>query len=652
MVSIPTQRCTRLRLRTNSNMKGIRNRLFASFLAVIVLLLALDISFFAMHVVLIKKYQGITNNMITEYRLMTVTDDLVNSFNGAIKSIHDPAQVAKYNSTRSEITAIFSQLDTTITNPQSRVAYTGLKNTIHNLISWLDAGIQGAETGNIVDESTYYDQALHEDDFVHQNTATLIFDELNYTEQIQAEITNDEFLSEIFGGFFLLFLSIGTIIYAVFFSKKLTAPLIDLAKLAKSIAGGNLNATVDPGLLVLKDEVGSLANSFDIMVQSLRENIYALDRKKKSVEEKIKVRTQELVEERARLLASINSLPLGFLLLDTASAVVLSNHMAQEIFPQKELTLAALGNLFAPAMDVGEFNRLMKEKQSYELQEAKLGEKSFRIMATPVVLLQPDGQEATIGSVMLMEDITQEKMLEQSKNTFLAIAAHEMRTPLTVIRGEAELMLDDSSVTADAGLKTQIESVLNGAVRLLGIVNDFLDVQNLEGGRVFLKIEPVDIVASLKDVVRDLSVLTEKKGLTLTINIPSDFSVPALDFDKGRLQQIYVNLIGNAIHYTERGGVTVSVKKEDKVVKVLFEDTGIGIDSEEQKRLFGKFETGRAFVQSREYGSGLGLYISRFLAHLMGGDLVLERSETGRGSVFCLTLPLAGAPQSGNPKKG
>jgi len=620
--------------------QGIRNRLIGSFFFVIALLAILNASLFFVQVTLIGRYQDITDNMITEYQVITTTDNLVSSFNEAVKSIQDPQQMAKYDALLQEIDTIFAKLNTTIVSETSKAAYVGLRNTVQNLISGLNSGIEEAKTGDISNINTDYASALQKKDFVHQNGATLIFDELDYTEQIQAAIAYDERMSEIFGGLLIFLLSVGAVIYAIFFSKKLTAPFMNLTKLAKNIAGGDLDATVDADLLTATDEVGSLANSFNIMLQSLRKNIYELDSEKKIVEEKVRLRTRELLEERAQLLASINGLSLGFILLDIGGAMLLSNRQAQELFPSGDLTFASFGKLFVPSVDVGEINRLATQKQSYELQEAKLEEKSFRIMATPVVISRPDNEDEIIGSVVLLEDITREKMLEQSKNAFLAIAAHEMRTPLTIIRGNTELLLDEPFVTANAGFKGSIESILRSAIRLLGIVNDFLDVQNLEGGRVSLNIEPVDIVAFLTEAAHDISVLTQQKGLTLVFHTPPDFGTVMINVDKYRFQQIITNILGNAIHYTEHGGITVSFQREEKTVKILFADTGIGIAPEEQGRLFKKFETGRAFIRSKEYGSGLGLYIARFLARLLGGDLTLEKSEVGKGSVFCLTLPL------------
>jgi signal transduction histidine kinase len=419
----------------------------------------------------------------------------------------------------------------------------------------------------------------------------------------------------------VLLSSVFAAVIGIYLSKRITKPIKRLRDAAKEISGNNLTMDID-----IRDhnEIGELAEAFNVMTVKIRQAYAALEK------------------DRAQLLASINSLSLGFIMMDNRRNIIVLNQTVRDLFHADIVTFDDVENKFGAAVNIADsYRHVLESKTNCEIREIAFGDKFLRILLTPIFLSKSSRE--VIGLVILFEDVTEAKQLEQSKDAFLAIAAHEMRTPLTVIRGNAELLLDEPTITANTGLKAQIESVLHGAVRLLNIVNDFLDVQNLEAGKVSLHIEPVDILALLKETVQDMSVLIAQKRLTLALDIPSDFGTPVIDFDKSRLQQIYINLLSNAIHYTEQGGITISLGKKEGVVEVSFKDTGIGISTEEQGRLFRKFETGRVFLQSREYSSGLGLYISRFLAHLMGGDLVLEKSDVGKGSIFRLTLPVKGA---------
>ncbi len=621
-------------------MRSIRKKLFLSSIVIIAVFFAVSAFYAIEGYVFVKQYESITNTMFNAYEITQNTTDMVNIYNILIQSINDPQEIAQYQGYKNTIKGIFAQLDTVITNQNTKVAYLGLKNTVNGVVAKLDYGVQAAQSGNIAQESADYDTALQQNYFVQQNTANLILNELQNSQQLQASIARSQMLAELIGGLLLLLVTAAAVFYSVIFSRNIVFPIKALSTLAKKIEEGDLEALIDPLLLEGTDEVGSLANSFNAMFQALKSSIRELDIEKKSVEAKVKQRTQELMQERAQLLASINSLPLGFILLDTAGGVLLSNNKIHELSSREDSTFVSISGQFVPAIDILEFDRQIKEKQNYELSETTLGERSFHIIGVPVILSRHGESETIIGSVVLFEDITKEKRLEQSKDTFLAMAAHEMRTPLTIIRGNAELLLDEPAVGASAGLKVQIESMLRSTIRLLAIVNDFLDVQNLEGGRMSLKIETADIIALLTETVKDLLPLAQKKGLALTLTVPPDFGTPIFAVDKYRLQQIFTNLISNAIHYTEKGSVTIVPQKKEKQITILFEDTGIGISAEEQERLFKKFEVGRVFMRSKEYGSGLGLYIARFLARLMGGVLTLEKSEIGKGSTFCLTVPL------------
>jgi PAS domain S-box-containing protein len=361
-----------------------------------------------------------------------------------------------------------------------------------------------------------------------------------------------------------------------------------------------------------------------------------LAKEKELIEEKVKDRTRELEYERTKLIEITEHMTMGVILLGNNGDVGFVNDATKRLLNlgDSKQAIDALVAMF-PNQPV---RQNISEALAGRPSEFKEAEAEGRIFTLSFATLERDRE--IFGALIWLLDITSQKMLERSRNQFIAIASHEMRTPLALIRGNAELMLEDGAIKSNDELKQQDKSIVKAAVRLLSIVNDFLDVENLEQGKVALKIETVDLTKTLTETLADLKPLADEKNLSLTFNSASAPELPLVQLDKYRLQQIYTNLVSNAIHYTEEGGITLTVERAGDAAKIFVADTGIGMEPEDQIRLFHKFETGRTFIRSKEFGSGMGLYISKILARLMGGDLELEKSEFGSGSTFCLTIPL------------
>jgi signal transduction histidine kinase len=267
--------------------------------------------------------------------------------------------------------------------------------------------------------------------------------------------------------------------------------------------------------------------------------------------------------------------------------------------------------------------------------------KYYRVIATP---MDDTGDVKPGRTLVFVEDVTEQRLLDQAKNDFISIASHEMRTPLTIIRGNASLIRDDlAAVPNNIEMLSMASSIEGGSVRLMKIVNDFLDVIRLEDGvaRLNLKMEIFDLVPIIQKVTADLQDLATKKDLTLTFRAPA-VPVPLVQGDGERTEQVLINLTMNAIQYTDKGTITLSVETEGQYITCKVTDTGVGIDKESQQNLFNKFGTAnRTFVRSKEYGSGLGLYICKLITDAMKGHVQLESSEPGVGSTFSFSLLVA-----------
>ncbi|HTY39862.1 MAG TPA: ATP-binding protein [Candidatus Paceibacterota bacterium] len=615
-------------------MQSIRSKLLFSSLGIIVALVTLDIFFFAVHFNLVKRYNDVLHNMITEYQVSEVGDNIIASYGNFIKNTNDPALEADYQARLQNIKDLFAQLDQIITSEDSRVIYVGLKNTVDGIVEQLQLGVQAAKQGNISNISDYYDEAIHKNYFVRENTAALILKELAHTEQLQVDIDRAQRLIEIFGFLALALVSLAGAWYALSFSRSLVRPIERLEELAKVIAGGRSDRTVDPELLELKDEAGSLARSFNQMVVN--------------VEDKINTRTRELQEERARLIASINSLSLGFLLIDAQGNIFIANPPAYQIFgiTADQMTLAHISDRLGKQFDVVKYYKnFLEGGMPVEAKDIMLGEKYLHVFLAPILLHKPEATTPeVIGATMLVEDVTEQKALDRSRDEFFSIASHELRTPLTAIRGNAAMLRDYYSEPMAPEGRQMVGDIVVASNRLIRIVNDFLDVSRIEQKKTRFEQAPFDVVQVIKETVEQVKELATKKGLELRFNEPTEKLPEALG-DKDRTRQIITNLLGNAINYTTNGRITIDAQLKEREIKILVSDTGAGIPIENQSLLFHKFQQAGSSLLTRDVtqGTGLGLYISKLLAEAMNGTIGLESSEVGKGSTFSFTLPLASA---------
>lgn len=231
--------------------------------------------------------------------------------------------------------------------------------------------------------------------------------------------------------------------------------------------------------------------------------------------------------------------------------------------------------------------------------------------------------------------------LDKTKDEFISITSHELRTPMTAIKGFL-WMLEKKGGELSEKQKRYIGKAQGGVTRMLALINDMLDVSRIEEGRIKLERQELDLGEVMKRVVDELKVPAEEKQLALDYVAPVE-GLPSVFGDPNKTHQVLVNLIGNAIKYTDQGSVTVraEVGDEVKVVKISVKDTGRGISRADLPRLFRKFgRLDSSFVTVAEAeGTGLGLYITKSLVEQQGGEIGVE-SEVGKGSTFWFTLPV------------
>jgi signal transduction histidine kinase/CheY-like chemotaxis protein len=250
---------------------------------------------------------------------------------------------------------------------------------------------------------------------------------------------------------------------------------------------------------------------------------------------------------------------------------------------------------------------------------------------------------SAIESALLYKEIIEEaksreealRRVDKLKDEFLANTSHELRTPLNGIIGLSESLFDNIQ---GEGLKEDLSMIISSGKRLASLVNDILDFSKLKNFDIELQKKALDLQSVVEIVLRINKPLISGKDLLLKNSVSND--LPAIEGDENRLQQIFNNLIGNAVKFTESGSIEISAIKKGKEISIKVSDTGIGIPEKKRKLIFEEFQQADGSI-SREYaGTGLGLSISKHLVELHGGRMWVE-SELNKGSDFFFTLPVS-----------
>ncbi|MEK7600078.1 MAG: ATP-binding protein [Patescibacteria group bacterium] len=378
-------------------------------------------------------------------------------------------------------------------------------------------------------------------------------------------------------------------------------------------------------------------------------DITAIAHTKAVIEREVADRTNELNQEHARLQSAINSLDIGLLMTFEDQSAISYNAALPHILSisdgqdqEHKIDIETLQTkLLASQLDLkAAIGNVQSTGQPFHIKEASYDNRILTIFGAPI-MVQLD---KIIGTVVLIEDITEQKVVERSKDEFFSIASHELRTPLTSIKGNTSMILDFyKEQLQDPQLKEMVTDVHDSSVRLIEIVNDFLDTSRLEQGKMNFEYEEVSLEEVVESVAYEMKQVLNEKKLYLKVADHTLDRLPKVWVDKNRLKQVVYNLVGNAAKFTEEGGITISAEKENKFIKVDVTDTGRGMSPEAQKLLFHKFQQAGSSLITRDTtrGTGLGLYISKMIVESMGGNIALTSSTEGQGTTFSFEVPVA-----------
>lgn len=428
-----------------------------------------------------------------------------------------------------------------------------------------------------------------------------------------------------------LYLSIATVFFLVFIlsialaaplAKSLSDPLRHMAWGAKEMAQGNLDYKIKT---TSYDEIAELSNSLNYMAFRLKRNL------------------EEITEEKNKIHAILTGMADGVIATDKNLKLILINPAAEEFFVVKEKEIVGLSILEGLHNHQLEelFRETMGNGKEFE-QELNLtipAEKMLKIHLTPI---SRTGTEA-MGAVAILRDVTELRNLEQIRTEFVANVSHELRTPLTSIKGFVETLLDGAMEEPEVA-KRFLGIINVESDRLTRLITDLLNLSQIEGKEKEGKKKPLHLEQIITKVVSMLFPQATEKDLALRAVIPE--TLPLIMADEDMMDQLFINLIENAIKYTIKGEVRIEARPERDGVQVKVMDTGIGIPMSSLQRVFERFyRVDKA--RSREIGgTGLGLAIVKHILEAHGGSITVE-SKVGVGSIFTLFLPSQGKKMEG-----
>ncbi len=418
-------------------------------------------------------------------------------------------------------------------------------------------------------------------------------------------------------------------------AKSIVTPIEQLLDGTTALAAGDYTKRVP---VKSDDEMGLLAAAFNHMAEAVERSSTELERT-----------NNRLTEEKTRIQCIIEGIPDGVMMVDHRSDVVFLNSAVRfmlELDGTHTERQGTTGNdkdsdngtlsLYDAALQpfAERLEAALREPQDVTLEQPR--RRILRLRAVPMKddLGQP-------GCLLLLHDVTEEREIDEMKNSFIALVSHELRTPLTSILAFSSYMLTEKLGPLTDAQKTGVESMYRQAKRLSAIISDFLDVSRIESGKVQMQKQPIEVDEIAERVIEELKPQAAEKNITMSVErrgLPKDAHVVALA-DEQRIAQVFTNLLGNALKFTEVNGkvnITLSVRNGGIVVSVS--DTGCGIPPEELPKIFDRFYQVERVVTRKTGGTGLGLAIVKNIVEAHGGK-VWVTSKVGEGTTFYFTLP-------------
>lgn len=397
--------------------------------------------------------------------------------------------------------------------------------------------------------------------------------------------------------------------------RRYTKPIEAATNVAIELAKGNYRARTYENHI---DETGMLSSSINVLARNLQEMVKA----------------QEMQQNRLETL--IENMGSGLMLIDSRGYINLINRPYKEIFQVNPLDY--MYRLYYEVIKYKEINDLIEEIFMTEHKINKqivlpleIERRYFEVYGVPII----GTNDVWKGILLVFHDITELKMLEQMRKDFVANVSHELKTPITSIKGFSETLLD-GAMNNKQTLESFLKIILTESDRLQSLIQELLDLSKMEQQGFKVAIQPFDLIATAQEAIEILQGKSHEKQIELKLEIENE--VLMIDGDIYRIKQVFINLINNAITYTPIGGqIIVMIKDENNQVMIKVKDSGIGMEKSEIPRIFERFYRVDKARSRNSGGTGLGLAIVKHIIEAHQGNISVS-SEVDKGTTFTILL--------------
>ncbi len=396
----------------------------------------------------------------------------------------------------------------------------------------------------------------------------------------------------------------------------ISKPIEHISAVAREIAAGNFTKKIS---VKAKDEIGDLAGAFNHMSSEVCSKI------------------EQLEDNKSKLEAVLFSMFDGVMVVDSAGMLLLMNKSLKDLLAVKHEAEGKKPLEIIRNVEVQEIaDKVLDMKTGVESREISIllpEEKRIIVHGTPIIR-----EEKIEGAVLVFHDVTEIRRLEKIRKDFIANVSHELRTPASSIKGFAET-LNAGAMDDKESAKEFIKIIEENSDRLVRLIEDLLDLSKIESGKVDMNLRSCSLYPIVKKVVSQVEDQTKKKSIAIENKINS--SIPNVLADETFITQVFLNLIDNAIKYTdENGSVSVTAVEEKEFIRIDVKDNGIGISGKDLPRVFERFYCVDKARSRQLGGTGLGLSIVKHVVEEHGGQVTVK-SVLGQGSTFTFTISKA-----------